>query len=282
MQLQIHHRTEYLYSGPVSESNNEIRLRPLDTRWQICESCFITILPATRLQSYEDLSLNRVNYFYLAEPHDRLVIESRSTVTTKCRYDPQNLPSGGAYKDLARCKSIEDCHPYLQHSELVEITPEAWRQALDIKGDKEDVLAISLAIMESIYREFTYLAGVTNANTHATTVLQTKQGVCQDFSHAMVAMCRAIGIPARYVSGYFYDPTRDHSLRGSGASHAWVQVYVEPIGWLALDPTNNKIVDETYVILAVGRDYHDVAPVRGSYYGGETKSLTVMVQVDRL
>jgi transglutaminase-like putative cysteine protease len=96
-------------------------------------------------------------------------------------------------------------------------------------------------------------------------VINRRCGVCQDFAHAMVALCRCLGIPCRYVSGYFFDATRNHSLRGSEASHAWTEVYIPGHGWIGLDPTNNKVVDETYVAVAVGRDYRDVTPVAGTY-----------------
>ena len=117
--------------------------------------------------------------------------------------------------------------------------------------------------------------------THATEILENKRGVCQDFAHAMVALCRSLRIPARYVSGYFFDATRDRSLRGSEASHAWAEVYVEPLGWVGLDPTNRKVVDDTYIILARGRDYRDVAPVIGSFMGSGRSAMQVTVSVER-
>ena len=101
------------------------------------------------------------------------------------------------------------------------------------------------------------------------------------FTH-LSGLCRAIGIPARYVSGYFFDATRDNSMRGSEASHAWVEVFIDGVGWIGLDPTNNKVTDETYIILARGRDYRDVAPVTGVYNGIGRSGMQVHVSVERL
>lgn len=127
-----------------------------------------------------------------------------------------------------------------------------------------------------------YRSGATTVSTHASEVIRNRTGVCQDFAHAMIALCRAVGIPARYVSGYFYDTSRGHSLRGSEASHAWAEVYIDKFGWIGLDPTNNKVIDDTYIVIATGRDYRDVTPVVGTYYGSGKSIMDVTVRVDRL
>jgi len=282
MRLHVHHRTEYHYSAPVSASVNEVRLQPKDTRWQQCESCLIGILPATRLTHYQDLNVNRVHHFEIPQPHRRLVIESRSTVLTRSRVDFSQLPYGYLHRQLLECRYQEGCFPFLQDSSYIERTPVLWRKALDIQDASEDVFQTSYAIMEHIFRNYQYQSGATSVTTHASEVIEKQTGVCQDFAHAMVALCRAIGIPARYVSGYFFDATRDHQLRGSGASHAWTEVYVGDAGWIGLDPTNNKVIDDTYIKIATGRDYRDVAPVVGSYYGQGESSLRVTVRVEQL
>lgn len=282
MRLRVFHRTEYYYSAPVSDSVNELRLSPPDTRWQDCEYSMISVLPAARLTHYEDLNLNRIHRFEIPEPHQRLVIESRAQVNTRQKVDFEELPYGFLHADLHRCRFLEECHIYLQDSSYIERTPEIWRQALDIQGESVDVFQTTYAIMEHIYREYRYRSGSTNVTTHANEVIANRVGVCQDFAHAMVALCRAIGIPARYASGYFFDATRDHHLRGSEASHAWVEVYIDDFGWIGLDPTNNKVIDETYMLLATGRDYRDVAPVTGTYFGAGKSAMQVTVRVDRL
>lgn len=281
MLLRLHHRTEYRYSEAVTSNSNELRMTPITTRWQKLEGNIISVLPATRLTSYEDLNQNKVSHFEIAEPHSRLVIDCRASVITSCKVDFDNLPYGYSHNDLPRCLALEDCYPFLQDSSYIDLTPEAWRLALDIKGDSQDVFQTSYGIMDYIYSEYEYDTIATNVTTHASETLENKRGVCQDFAHAMVALCRSLRIPARYVSGYFYDATRDRSLRGSEASHAWAEVYVEPLGWVGLDPTNRKVVDDTYIILARGRDYRDVAPVVGAFMGNGKSAMQVSVSVER-
>lgn len=282
MRLIVNHKTEYIYPEPVCNSVNELRLTPRSSRRQTLESNLLTILPACRLKHYEDLNLNLVHYFEIPNPHNRLVINSRIIVNTSAGVDYTNLPYGFLHTDLDKCKFLEECHPYLQNSSLVEITPEAWKQALDCKGDSQDVFQTSYSIMEYVFRHYKYQSDETSVTTHANEVLRLKVGVCQDFAHAMVAMCRSLRIPARYVSGYFYDASRGTRLRGSEASHAWVEVYIDGFGWIGLDPTNNKVADDTYIVLATGRDYKDVAPVKGSYFGASQSAMSISVRVDKL
>jgi transglutaminase-like putative cysteine protease len=282
MRLQVHHRTEYLYLRPVSNSSNQLRLTPINSPTQRCESNYISVMPASRLGHYDDLNANRVHYFEINRPHSRLVIDSRATVTTQSSSYIDKLPIGCQHSELEQCKGLEACRPYLQNSHYVELSPLAWREAIDIKQDCVDVFQTCTAIMAYIFNNYAYDSEATVVSTHANQVLENRAGVCQDFAHAMLAMCRTIQIPARYISGYFFDSTREQSLRGSAATHAWVEAYIPSIGWFGLDPTNNKFVDETYIMLAAGRDYLDVAPVAGSYYGNTASALTIRVQIDRI
>lgn len=280
MRLQVYHRTEYAYAEEVTNNNNELRLTPKITRNQNVESTIINVLPACRLSRFNDLNFNRVHHFTIPHPHNRLVIESRSVVRTESLVQADVLPYGFGHSELRACRQFEECHPFLQNSAYVEVTPDVWREALDIRGNSTDVFQTSYAIMDHIYSNYAYCSEATSVSTHANEVIQGRAGVCQDFAHAMAAYCRSLDIPARYVSGYFFDTTRDHSLRGSEASHAWVEVYLGEAGWIGLDPTNRKVVDDTYIVLAFGRDYRDVAPVKGSYYGGGASQLRIQVKVD--
>jgi transglutaminase-like putative cysteine protease len=282
MRLRVHHRTEYRYFSPVWDSQNELHLKPLQTRWQTCESAIISVLPAVRLTSYEDLHQNTVHHFEVPEKHDRLVIDSRCTVTTASKVDFEALPYGFPHSGLRALKGDEECFPFLQESRYVEINPEHWRLALDIQDFSTDVFQTAYAIMEYIFKNFEYRYGSTTVSTHASEVISRRCGVCQDFAHAMVTLCRCLGIPCRYVSGYFFDATRHHTLRGSEASHAWAEVFIPGHGWIGLDPTNNKVVDATYIAIAIGRDYRDVTPVSGTYFGSGSSMLEVKVTVERL
>tara|TARA_B100001057_G_scaffold8393_2_gene7735 strand:- start:4595 stop:5446 length:852 start_codon:yes stop_codon:yes gene_type:complete len=282
MRLYILHKTHYRYPSPVRESFNELRLQPLSNDWQNCESCFVSVLPTTQVLQYLDLNGNLVHHFEIPDEHSKLIIESRSTTVTQKRVDFENFPYGVSLTSLREVEGQPECRPYLQTSRFIDINPEAWRMAVDVRADSQDVFQTAYQIMEFIYENYEYSVSTTTVGTHANEVLQNKRGVCQDFAHAAIALCRCLGIPARYVSGYFYDATRDQSMRGAGASHAWLEIMVNGYGWFGLDPTNNRVVDETYVILGSGRDYADVAPVTGTYFGPSPESLQVSVEVKRL
>jgi transglutaminase-like putative cysteine protease len=175
----------------------------------------------------------------------------------------------------------EQIWPYLQESRWVSRHPEVWRQAVDVTVPFKAVFDQANALMKWVYREFRYESGVTNVNTHLEEAFQMRRGVCQDFTHVMLGLCRAVGIPARYASGYLYNGPRD-TLVGAQASHAWAEVYLPAAGWIGFDPTNNTLADERYVKISVGRDYEDVAPVRGSYNGTGHCRMEVQVEVEKI
>jgi transglutaminase-like putative cysteine protease len=281
MQLYVFHRTSYRYPGPVTESYNELRLHPLSNVWQKCLSSTLSILPICRTQSYLDLNGNIVHHFELPEEHQKLVIEARSLVETSQRVDFNNFPYGVNLCSLSKMEVVPEYRDYLQSSSYVEINPKVWRMAVDLQGETKDVFQTAYQVMEFIYQNFEYCKSTTTVDTHANEVLDIRRGVCQDFAHAALALCRCLGIPARYVSGYFFDSTRDRRMRGAEASHAWIEVMVQGHGWFGLDPTNNRVVDDTYVILGPGRDYRDVAPITGSYYGPRPHQFDVTVRVKR-
>jgi transglutaminase-like putative cysteine protease len=130
---------------------------------------------------------------------------------------------------------------------------------------------------EYVYKNFQYIKGITSVSTTLDEIWQLKAGVCQDFAHILLSMLRLLCIPARYVSGYVCP--HDHTLRGEGATHAWVEAYIPYYGWLGLDPTNNCVVNDLHVRLAIGRNFSDVSPVRGTYKGTAKQTLEVGVSV---
>ena len=156
--------------------------------------------------------------------------------------------------------------------------PEVWRLAIDATVGIADVWQAAVQVMRFIHAEFEYQPKVTSVHTGLAEVLEKRSGVCQDFTHVMLGMCRSLKIPARYVSGYLYNGPTDE-LEGSQASHAWCEVFVPDHGWLALDPTNDQQADERYIRVAVGRDYSDIVPVQGTYRGSAAKAMTVEVKV---
>lgn len=278
--LAVRHRTVFQYAGPVRNSVNTLHLEPRDFRFQKTLSAFIKVIPTTRLRRFDDLFGNVTHHFEIGGEHSKLEIESM----VKVRNLPLSISDRGygegaeAYDD----PSIrERCGQYLLESRWVSLKPEIWKQALDLTIAETAVFEKAAAIMRWIENEFTYEPGTTDVETHLEQAFALRKGVCQDFTHVMIGMCRTIGLPARYASGYILTGGRE-SLVGAQASHAWCEVYLPETGWIGFDPTNAVLADQRYVKIAVGRDYGDVAPIHGSYLGGAGCRMEVEVSVERV
>lgn len=281
MKLRIHHRTEYLYTATVRSNSNEVRLQPPHTPWQSRGFYLLKVVPAARLKHFFDFHRNGVHYFEIEEPHQRMVIDAQSTVITQPRgQDPEEAPPV-SFARLLDCRESAEIMFYLSHSRYVRFSPVLWKTALDLRNDSDDLLGTVRAINGFVYDNCRYLAGVTTVDTTSGDFFEGRTGVCQDFAHLMLALCRSLGIPARYVSGYLYDASRGH-LRGAHASHAWVEAYLPGRGWIGFDPTNRQDVNECYITLATGLDYEDAAPVKGSYVGAGTRVMEVSVSIEQL
>ena len=281
MKLQIYHRTHHAYASPVRDSFNEARLEPVDSAQQKRQSFLLRVLPSTRLSHYYDFYHNCVHVIDLTSPHQELTVEATSVVDT---HELPRLPEEATPAPLSAlpaCARLGECYDFLQPSTYVGITPEAWRLAVDLGAGRTDVWQVALAVMRHILTEFAYLPAVTHVHTTMPEALRLRRGVCQDFAHVMIGLCRALAIPARYVSGYLYNGPVDQ-LKGAQATHAWVEVFIPGIGWRGLDPTNQQQVDRRYVKIASGRDYADVSPLRGTYRGTAQRKLSVEVLVTRL
>ena len=278
MKLRIIHLTEYEYASAVSSNSNELRLTPVQSHWQQVPFYLLRVLPSTRLRRFTDFYGNVVTYFEVEEPHEHLLIEATSSINTSDRYE-SGEPSPTALPSLQELAADERLQPFIHPSGAVEIPPEIWRAAIDVKAEHSDVFSLAKGLMNFVYQNCRYVAGVTNVRTTSTEFFETRAGVCQDFSHLMLALCRSIQLPARYVSGYVYDAKRK-DIRGAHATHAWVEVWVPGAGWHGLDPTNNCLTRDHYVVMAVGRDYEDIAPVRGSFWGASEREMRVSVHIE--
>lgn len=274
MNWDIIHRTEYHYASPVRGSINELHLQPVSNAEQSLESFELKVSPETRVRQYHDFYSNDVHHFEIADPHDRLVIESRSLVTT---HEPLTLPPESRPASRRLLKDVMKmgrCYDFIQPSRYVDTDPQTWRLALDAVHNEDDVWQCSQQLMAFVHQHLTYKSNSTSVHTHMREVLTERQGVCQDFAHVLLGLCRTLQIPALYVSGYLATET-------ASATHAWVEVFVPGHHWQPLDPTHNRQADETYVKIAVGRDYADVPPVRGTYKGTIDRKLTVDVKVQQ-
>lgn len=277
LRLVLRHLTRFEYDGPVQDSFNDVRLCPVTDQLQTCESFSLRLDPAVPVHSYHDFYLNRVDHFDLHHPHDFLEVEARSTVQT--RPDPRGPVTGPHPPALLDDPSLEENYfDFLADSHFVTLDPEVWREAIDLlPGGVTDLWQDSLRLARHLFRTFTYVPSATHAGTRVAEALRTRRGVCQDYAHVMLALCRTQGIPARYVSGYFFDGERPSGE--PEASHAWVEVFLPGYGWKGIDPTHDRTADTRYVKLAVGRDYADIRPVNGTYRGRGTRKLVVEVQV---
>jgi len=271
MKYDILHCTRYAYSSPVRDSFNDVRLQPMPIPEQTVESFLLKVLPSARLTHFTDFYSNWVNHFEILEPHSYLAIEAQSRVKT---HPPAPLPAEKlcSKEKMREAPNIERCFDYLQSSRYVELSSDAWKLALDATVDIDDAWLSVLAMMKFVHGFLKYESNSTNVHTHMTEVLKDRRGVCQDFAHLMLGMCRTLKIPARYVSGYL-------ATESASATHAWVEAFIPGHGWRGLDPTHNRQIDETYVKIGNGRDYGDVPPVTGNYRGTLERKMTVEVKI---
>jgi len=271
MKYDILHRTRYAYSAPVRDSFNDVRMQPMPIPEQTVESFLLKVLPAARLTHFRDFYSNWVNHFEINEPHSYLMIEAQSRVLT---HPPAPLPAEKlcSFDKMKEAPNIERCFDYLQASRFVELTPEAWKLALDATDGVDDAWLAVLALMKFIHGYIKYVPNSTHVHTHMNQVVKDRRGVCQDFAHLMLGLCRSLKIPARYVSGYL-------ATESASATHAWMEAFIPGHGWRALDPTHNRQISETYVKIGHGRDYGDVPPVSGNYRGTLERTMEVEVKI---
>ena len=265
MKLEIVHSTRYRYTGPIAETVMEVRLQPMDGDGQRCISFRLELSHGVKPRTYVDGYGNHVHYFNLVRPHSGLSVISRSMVETGLPLDDD--AGEMLVQDFLRFRSPANLVEGVQRlAEMHAITdhesPEAIERALD-----ELTLTIS--------RDFAYDRTVTDVYSSVDDVVALRAGVCQDFAHLFVAVARAMGVPARYVSGYIHQPTE---RAATTASHAWAEAWVPGRGWIGFDATHPIRTTEHHVRLAVGRDYSDAAPTRGVYVGSATGTMSISVK----
>lgn len=283
MKFSVNHRTAYTYSKPVRESYNDARLCPISDDLQLTEGFSLSVVPkSTSLLRRLDFYLNQVHHFEVIEIHEHLEVVSSSMVETyKDTRDFSVTSDSGQLATLGRDEKFYD---FLTASERVEITPMIIHEAKELVPSLADAQVAVLRLMDFVFKEFTYAPNSTAVETSVVDVWKNRCGVCQDFAHMMIAFCRALGVPARYVSGYFYVEPSAHlgASDDNTQSHAWVECYLPGIGWVGYDPTHNRRVDDVYIKVAIGRDYCDVRPLAGTFTGAAKAELEVSVRIDRI
>jgi transglutaminase-like putative cysteine protease len=291
MKYQITHTTEYNYQRSVSACHNEIHLIPRNFQRQDCVTRQLQINPVAQdYRERTDFFGNTVAYFSIQQPHERLIVTAVSEVVVepeKAQLDfYQNISWESVCERLHANDQPENLNArqYLLDSPLVVSTPELANYAKPSFAKGNMLIQSVHNLMERIHNDFTYDPHFTTVSTPLDEVLQHRRGVCQDFAHLAIGCLRAQGIPARYVSGYVetLPPPGESRLIGADASHAWFSVYVNEVGWLDFDPTNNQMPMDRHITLAWGRDYSDVTPMKGIVFGGGKHVVNVSVDVHNL
>ena len=274
MYYTIRHVTRFRYSAPITQSVMEVRMQPRTESSQRCLNFQLSVMPHARVLNYRDYLGNTIHNFDIPGEHRQLSITAQSQVEVRPLPElPANMPAR-AWNDLSR-------------SEYDMMVPSHFTHPSPLLNDlatelgvmrRDDPLSFLRELTVRIYDAFAYVPESTKVDSPIDDALKARQGVCQDFTHIMLALLRPLGIPARYVSGYLY-PRQGGSRSTPGASHAWVEVLLPELGWVGFDPTNNLIADYCHIRVAIGRDYDDVPPTRGVFKGKADTELSVSVRV---
>jgi transglutaminase-like putative cysteine protease len=281
--LRIEHTTRVRYSGPVLTSFNEARMTPLTLPTQITLESRVTAGPGVSVWTYNDYWGTYVSAFDLPDPHDDLVIRATSTVETQVAIPPERRSETERRPDwagLAATAGSGRLLEYLLPTRLTTVTADIVAAVTaDLRPASPDETAAAIA--SRVRERVTYMPGATGVRTDAQEAWDKGQGVCQDMAHVTVALMRAAGLPARYVSGYLHPDSKAVPGRTAvGQSHAWVEYWAG--SWTACDPTSGAQVAEQHVVVARGRDYADVPPLKGIYHGAPDSAMEVTVEVTRL
>lgn len=284
MRFDIRYRSVFSYEQDVVESQNVLRACPASDDHQQVLHYDVRTTPSSRVFSYTDHWGTRVDAFGVRLPHDRLEIEATASVETLPRVPMTASPSRGDLLDAwFRDQHLEFLEPSPHANGGALVAAEAERAAGDV-GD--DVVGLVLALHRHVATGFEYRPGATYVGVEVEDVFAERAGVCQDFAHAVVALARAVNVPARYVSGYLFatnetdgnDPDVDEV---NVSTHAWAEFAIPYWGWWALDPTNRQECGVRHVKIGHGRDYDDVAPLSGVYTGPAEHELDVSVNIRR-
>ncbi len=282
MIYSVRHTTTFRYEPAVRESVMEVRMQPRSEANQRCLSFHLDVNRPANITQYRDFTGNTVHHFDIAGSHTEVKITVQSTVQVESVPAPRPSEAGD-WADLDALNTGEDYWEMLLPSQFAHSSEALEELAKELRSERRgSPLELLTELNEGIYKLFAYVPNSTKVDSPIEEALQSRQGVCQDFAHIMIALVRPLRIPCRYVSGYLFhseaaDGQKDRSLEG--ASHAWVEALVPRLGWTAFDPTNNLIGGDRHIRVAIGRDYADVPPTRGVYKGEAESELSVAVTV---
>ncbi len=280
MFYSIKHLTKFHYASPVSESVMEARMHPRSEGNQRCLTFHLAVSPRCRVFAYRDHVGNNIHHFDIPGQHSYLVIVAESLLDVQAAAEiPSSLPPD-AWAEADAMVQIGDFWENLLPSEFAEPTP----LLLDLANQlevcrRDDPLSLLRELNQRLYEYFDYVPKSTKVDSPIDHAIENRQGVCQDFAHIMIALVRSLRIPCRYVSGYLYRRAQDHDRSVVDATHAWVEAFLPPLGWVGFDPTNCLLTGDRHIRTAIGRDYADVPPTRGIFRGHTASDLSVAVRV---
>ena len=279
-QFEIGHTSEFRYAEPARGSLLVLRLRPRQHRNQRLLEFALRVDPVAAAVSFEDSFGNSCHLVNIHRTHARTVVCSSSRVEVTAPPDPSGQAETTSWDAVEAAADLVRYWEYLNPSRLVFACPalESFTAANDICRGADPLSSLRDAA-STLHSVFTYEPGSTEVHSSIEHILETGRGVCQDYAHVMLAIARSWGIPSRYVSGYLHSEGMSGEQSAVSASHAWAEFLVPGSGWVGLDPTNDTLADHRHVPVAVGRDYFDAAPTRGTIFGGGKSSLEVRVSV---
>ena len=276
----VEHVSRYTYSSPIRHCMLSLCLQPRSDAQQRLLAFDLTTTPPAASNTETDVFGNTKHVLNVHGEHGSLELVTRSTVERDRPAPPPDSLGAGAWEEVRSWRDAFDLWDFTRPSVYARPSPAlaAFVDELNIAAG-DDPLESLLRLSDTLHRSFRYVPGSTSAASPIEETLESRKGVCQDYAHVMIAIARSWRVPARYVSGYLYVASQDGEEATQYASHAWVECRLPGLGWVGFDPTNRCLADERHISVGVGRDYHDVAPVRGIFLGGGSTRLEVEVRV---
>ena len=278
MHYTVRHVTRFTYDAPISESVMEVRMQP---RGELCQRCLrfeLSTSPRTNVQAYCDPQGNIVHHFDIPGRHSQLTVTAEAIVEFVGCPDEAVTLSLDDWARIDESAATAEHWDVLHSSTFARDTPRLAEFGASLGvGRQDDPMTTLRRLTMAIHEAFEYRPQTTRVDSPIDEALESRQGVCQDFAHIMIALVRRLGIPCRYVSGYLFHGSEDRSVEG--ATHAWVEALLPGVGWIGFDPTNNVLAGTRHIRVAIGRDYADVPPVKGVIFT-EAKKSSLDVEVD--
>jgi transglutaminase-like putative cysteine protease len=274
--FKIHHITKYQYNKLVKESCNQLKIFPYQHHAQEILEQNLQITSQPEVFVFDDYWGNKVGTFNVLQSHQEMVIESKLTVRTTGLSNLE-INAKASWQDLQtdRDKSINLLELSLPDTINNQVAIEEIIAILNVR--EASIKEVVEQASTYVFNNFKYIKGITTVETTIDEIMQHQSGVCQDFAHVLLQILRTMQIPSRYVSGYIC-PNKN-GLRGEGATHAWIEAYIPTYGWAGIDPTNNVWVTNNHVVLAVGKNFNDCTPIKGTFKGPAYQKLSVYVSV---